>query len=71
MAGTPTIEGLIDSETLAARLGVGERFVRRLVEERRIPYLKIGRFVRFEASEVESWIASSRVAPTEEGPSTV
>ncbi len=36
-------EPLLDIDDLATRLGVTARFVRRLVEERRVPYLKIGR----------------------------
>ena len=44
-------DGLLDIDGLAERLGVGERFVRRLVEERRIPYLKIGRLVRFDTDD--------------------
>jgi len=57
-------DGLLDIDGLADRLGVGERFVRRLVEERRIPYLKIGRLVRFDAREVEEWIGSRRIEPS-------
>jgi excisionase family DNA binding protein len=57
-------DGLLDIDGLADRLGVGERFVRRLVEERRIPYLKIGRLVRFDAREVEEWISCRRIQPT-------
>ena len=51
----------MDIPAVAARLGVSERFVRRLVSERRIAYLKIGHFVRFEAEQVEQWIEASRV----------
>jgi excisionase family DNA binding protein len=47
---------------VAARLAVSERFVRRLVFERRIPFLKIGHFIRFEADEVEQWIEAQRVS---------
>ena len=54
---------LLDIDGLAERLGTTPRFVRRLVEERRIPYLKIGRLVRFDGAEVERWISSSRVEP--------
>jgi excisionase family DNA binding protein len=54
---------LLDRDELAARLGVSERFVRRLVEERRIPYLKIGRFVRFDPVEIDRWLAPQRVEP--------
>ena len=56
-------EGLLDIDGLAGVLGVSERFVRRLVEERRIPFMKIGRHVRFDRAEVESWIRLSRVEP--------
>ena len=42
MSSTTPRDGLLDIDGLADRLGVGERFVRRLVEEWRIPYLKIG-----------------------------
>ena len=45
----------------AARLGVSARFVRRLVAERRIPYVKVGKFVRFDPGELEVWIDERRV----------
>jgi excisionase family DNA binding protein len=57
----PTSERLLDTAGLEERLGVGERFVRRLVNERRIPYLKIGRHVRFDAAGVDAWIRDNRV----------
>lgn len=47
---------LIDIETLAARLGDSPRHIRRLVAERRIPYLKVGHFVRFDPIEVNAWL---------------
>jgi excisionase family DNA binding protein len=54
---------LHDVESLATRLRVSVRFVRRLVEERRVPYFKIGRHLRFDADEVEAWLAGTRVEP--------
>ena len=54
---------LLDAAELAKRLGVTARFVRRLVDERRVPYVKVGRFVRFDPLEVQRWIAGSRVEP--------
>jgi len=39
----PVGEPLLDIDGLAARLGVTARFVRRLVEERRVPFVKLGR----------------------------
>jgi len=32
----------------AERLGTTERFIRRLTAENRVPFLKIGKFVRFD-----------------------
>lgn len=63
---TPTERGddqtaLLDIAGVATRLAVSERFVRRLVFERRIPFLKIGHFIRFDARDVERWIAAARV----------
>ena len=52
---------LIDIEALAAWLGVEIVFVRRLVAERRISFLKIGKFVRFDPPEVARWIDDQRV----------
>jgi excisionase family DNA binding protein len=53
---------LIDIEALASWLGVEVVFVRRLVVERRIPFLKIGKFVRFDPDEVAMWIDDQRIA---------
>jgi excisionase family DNA binding protein len=52
---------LIDVEAVATWLGVEIVFVRRLIAERRIPFLKIGKFIRFDPSEVARWIDDQRV----------
>jgi excisionase family DNA binding protein len=49
---------------VALRLGTSVRHVRRLVAERRIPIVKVGRFVRFEDHEIEHWVDDHRVAPS-------
>ena len=54
-------DGLLDIPTLADHLGVSERFVRRLVDERRITFHKVGKFVRFRPEEVNQWVARCRV----------
>lgn len=53
---------LLDVHGLAARLGVGERHVRRLVAERRIPYIKWGHLLRFDPRDVDEWVDAQRVA---------
>src|SRR6476469_6276969 len=42
-------------------LGTGERFIRRLVAQRRIPYIKLGKYVRRQRSALDAFIAAGRV----------
>ncbi len=55
------LPSLVDAETVADTLGVGVRHVRRLVDERRIPFVKVGRYVRFDVDEIATWIDRHRV----------
>jgi excisionase family DNA binding protein len=59
--GSAMFPQLIDMETVAQRLGTTLRHVRRLVTERKIPYLKIGHFIRFDERDVEVWIDRQKV----------
>ncbi|RIV32406.1 helix-turn-helix domain-containing protein [Micromonospora radicis] len=54
---------LLTADEVAARLKATPRFVRRLVAERRIAFVKVGRLVRFEASAVAAYIETHRVVP--------
>lgn len=54
---------MLKPEEVAERLNVSLRFIRRLCHERRVPYTKVGKFVRFDADELEAWIATQRVGP--------
>ena len=51
--------GLLAVEDLAARLGVSIRYVRRLVAERRIAYLKVGHLLRFDGGVVDAWLGAN------------
>lgn len=42
-------------------LNVSERFIRRLVAERRVPYYKLGKFVRFRRRDLDAYLSSGRV----------
>ena len=55
------LDRLLTMEEAAERLGTSVRFVRRLVAERRIAYVKVGRHVRLDPTDVEAFIAASRV----------
>lgn len=47
----------------AAYLNTSERFVRRLVAERRIAFHHVGRHVRFALSDLDAWLLAVRVEP--------
>ena len=42
-------------------LGTGERFIRRLITERRIAYVKVGKYVRLERAALDAFVDASRV----------
>jgi excisionase family DNA binding protein len=42
-------------------LCTGERFIRRLIAERRIDYIKLGRHVRVQRSVLDAFIRSGRI----------
>jgi len=51
---------LLDLPDVAERLNVNHRHVRRLVAERRIPYLKWGHLLRFDPAEIDAWLDRAR-----------
>jgi excisionase family DNA binding protein len=52
---------LIDVPAAADYLDVTERWVRRTVAERRLPHVKVGRYVRFRTDDLDRYIARQRV----------
>jgi excisionase family DNA binding protein len=62
LATTGTLPQLLTIDQLAERLGVSTRHVRRLVAERRVPFLKVGKFVRFDPAEIWDWLDDTRPA---------
>ena len=59
MAGQP----LIDVDAVAQRLGTTVRHVRQLVTDQRIPYKKVGRLLRFDPDEIDSWVHENSKDP--------
>ena len=53
----------LDVSHAATYLGTTERFIRRLVAERRIVFYKVGRHVRFSVDELEAFAQAGRVEP--------
>ncbi|MEV8404369.1 excisionase family DNA-binding protein [Streptomyces niveus] len=54
---------LLTAEQAAERLGTGVRFPRRLIEERRIEFVKIGRHVRIPERVIDAFITASTIRP--------
>jgi excisionase family DNA binding protein len=57
------MERLLTVEEAAGRLGTSARFVRRLVFECRIAFVKVGRHVRIAPADLDAYIAAGRVDP--------
>ena len=57
---TRPLTRLLNISEVAEVLGVDVRHVRRLVHERRIPFIKWGHLLRFDPAEIEAWIDQSR-----------
>jgi excisionase family DNA binding protein len=59
--GASELDTLLSVEQAAERLGTSPRFVRRLVFERRIAYVKLGRHVRIAGRDLDAFIRAGRV----------
>jgi excisionase family DNA binding protein len=60
MASPEPLPRLLTIDQLAERLGVSIRHIRRLVAERRVPYLKVGWLVRFDPAEITARLDGAR-----------
>ncbi|MGW6259240.1 helix-turn-helix domain-containing protein [Streptomyces sp. NPDC055085] len=60
-------ERYLSVDQVAEVLGTTVRFPRRLIEERRITYVKVGRHVRIPESAVREFIAANTVQPRRRG----
>jgi excisionase family DNA binding protein len=59
--GALTRDKLLSVKQVAEILGTSERFPRRLIEERRIEFVHIGRHVRIAESVLAAFIAAQTV----------
>lgn len=57
---------LLTIDELAAELGLAKATLREWCWQKRIPYVKLGRAVRFRREEIEAWLRAHAVAA--EGP---
>ncbi|WP_033309817.1 excisionase family DNA-binding protein [Streptomyces iakyrus] len=56
-------ERYLNVDQVAELLGTTVRFPRRLIEERRITYVKVGRHVRIPESAIREFIDANTVEP--------
>jgi excisionase family DNA binding protein len=61
---------LLDIEALASWLGTTPRHIRRLVTERRVPFVKVGHFIRFDPRDIACWIEEQKVLADANEPRT-
>lgn len=54
---------LLTVEAAADRMSTSVRFVRRLIAERRIEFVRIGRHVRISEAALDDFIEAGRVGP--------
>jgi excisionase family DNA binding protein len=59
-ADSPPLTRLLSIAEVADALGVDVRHVRRLVHERRIPYIKWGHLLRFDPVDIAAWVDACR-----------
>ncbi|MFE2473807.1 helix-turn-helix domain-containing protein [Streptomyces mirabilis] len=57
------VDRLLTVQQVAELLGTGVRFPRRLIEERRITFVRVGRHVRIPESAVAEYIQINTVEP--------
>ena len=62
-----SVDRLLTVAEVAELLGTSERFPRRLIAERRIAFVHVGRHVRIPESAIRSFIAAGMVEPIANG----
>lgn len=59
---TPSRE-LLSVPQAAERLGTPERFVRRLIAERRVRFYRVGKYIRFDSRDLDAFVGAGLVEP--------
>ncbi len=55
---------LLNSRDTGAYLGVSKRTVRRLIDQRDLPFFKVGRLVKFSQKDLDNYLNEHRVEKT-------
>ena len=51
---------LLDIDAVAEQLSTSVRHLRRLVQEHRIPVVRVGRLIRFDPVDLDAWLDEHR-----------
>ena len=54
---------LMDISSAALHLGITKNTLYSWVSQQRIPYVKMGRLVKFDRTDLDAWIESNKVRP--------
>ena len=54
-------QGLIDIAHVSEHLGVKVNTVYSWVNQRKIPYVKVGRLIKFDLQDINQWIANRKI----------
>lgn len=59
MSATTTDDQLLDDAEIARIARVTLRMAQRLIYERRVPVIKVGRYLRVRRSDLEAWLEAN------------
>jgi excisionase family DNA binding protein len=57
------MEKLLNIAQLAERLEVEKSWIYTMTRRKKIPHRKLGKYVRFDAAEIQNWIDGKRRGP--------
>ena len=63
MTKHPTISRLISIQEAATCIGLSPHTLYTMVSQRRIPFVKVGRLVKFDVGLLDAWIKQNTVMP--------
>ena len=56
-----TLHQYLNKAAAADHIGCSERFMSRLVDERRISFYRVGKFIRFRTEDLDAFVEAGRV----------
>lgn len=59
----PNVRRLVDIRVLAGYLDVATDTIYTMVNQRKIPYVRVGRLVKFDLQMIDKWIVKNMVMP--------